>query len=108
MGREMTIAGVRGAGDTGVFVIAEIGHNHQGKIEICKQMFDAANLAGATAVKLQKRNNRSVFTKAIFEERYNSENAYADTYGEHREALEFGHDQYMELKRYADEIGIIF
>ncbi len=108
MAREMTIAGVRVADDTDVFVIAEIGHNHQGKIETCKQMFDAAKLAGATAVKLQKRNNRSVFTNAIFEERYNSENAYADTYGEHREALEFGHDQYMELKRYADEIGIIF
>lgn len=108
MSREMNIAGVRVADDTDVFIIAEIGHNHQGNIETCKQMFDAAKTAGATAVKLQKRQNKSMFTKAMYEETYNSENAYADTYGEHREALEFDHDQYMELKAYADEIGIIF
>jgi N-acetylneuraminate synthase/sialic acid synthase len=71
-------------------------------------MFDAAKAAGATAVKLQKRQNKSMFTKAMYEEKYNSENAYADTYGEHREALEFDHDQYLELKAYAEEIGIIF
>lgn len=108
MSREMTIAGVRVADDTDVFVIAEIGHNHQGDIDICKQMFDAAKQAGASAVKLQKRQNKSMFTKAAYEETYNSENAYAETYGEHREFLEFDQDQYMELKAYAEEIGIIF
>jgi sialic acid synthase len=108
MKREMTIAGVRIADDTDVFVIAEIGHNHQGDIEICKRMFDAAKDAGATSVKLQKRQNKSMFTKEMYEEKYNSENAYADTYGEHREALEFDHDEYMELKAYAEKIGIIF
>ena len=108
MTREMTIGGVRVADDTDVFVIAEIGHNHQGNIETCKKMFDAAKLAGATAVKLQKRQNKSMFTNAMYEETYNSENAYAPTYGEHREALEFDHDEYMELKAYAERIGIIF
>jgi N-acetylneuraminate synthase/sialic acid synthase len=108
MAREMTIAGVRIGDDTDVFVIAEIGHNHQGNLETCKKMFDAAKLAGAQSVKLQKRQNKSMFTKAMYNEKYNSENAYADTYGEHREALEFDHDQYMELKEYADKIGIIF
>src|SRR5688572_21042252 len=108
MAGELKIAGVRVADDTDVFVIAEIGHNHQGDIAICKRMFDAAKASGATAVKLQKRQNKSMFTKAMYEEKYNSENAYADTYGEHREALEFDHDQYMELKAYAEQIGIIF
>lgn len=108
MAREMTIAGIRVADDSDVFVIAEIGHNHQGSLDICKQMFDAAKNAGASAVKLQKRQNKSMFTKAMYDEIYNSENAYAETYGEHREALEFDHDEYMELKRYAEEIGIIF
>ncbi|MHB1103416.1 MAG: N-acetylneuraminate synthase family protein [Devosia sp.] len=108
MKREMTIAGVRIADDTDVFVIAEIGHNHQGDLEICKRMFDTAKEAGATSVKLQKRQNKSMFTKAMYEEKYNSENAYADTYGEHREALEFDLHQYMELKAYAEQIGIIF
>lgn len=105
---EMNVAGVRIGKDTDVFVIAEIGHNHQGSIETCKKMFDAAKKAGASSVKLQKRQNRSMFTKALYNENYNSENAYADTYGEHREALEFDDAQYRELKQYADEIGIIF
>lgn len=108
MAREMNIAGVRVADDSDVFVIAEIGHNHQGNLQTCKEMFDAAKQAGASAVKLQKRQNKSMFTKAAYAEKYNSENAYAETYGEHREALEFDHDQYMELKAYAEEIGIIF
>lgn len=108
MAREMTISGQRIADDTGVFVIAEIGHNHQGDIAICKKMFDAAHAAGADAVKLQKRHNRSMFTKAMYNERYNSENAFGETYGEHREALEFDDKQYIELKNYADDIGIIF
>lgn len=108
MQHEMNVAGVRISDETDVFVIAEIGHNHQGNIETCKKMFDAAKHAGATAVKLQKRQNRSMFTKASYNEIYNSENAYADTYGEHREALEFNDAQYRELKDYADKIGIIF
>ena len=106
--REMNVAGVRIANDTDVFVIAEIGHNHQGDMEKCKQLFDAAKESGANAVKLQKRQNKTMFTKAMYNEVYNSENAYAETYGEHREFLEFDFDQYKELKEYAEEIGIAF
>lgn len=91
-----------------VFVIAEIGHNHQGKIETCKSMFLAAKEAGANAVKLQKRNNKTLYTRALYNEPYNSENSYAPIYGEHREALEFTKDQYAELISYAKDIGIIF
>ncbi len=91
-----------------IFVIAEIGHNHQGNIEICKQMFKAAKDSGADAVKLQKRDNKSLFTKKLYNESYNSENAYAPTYGEHREKLEFSKEQYKELIEYSREIGITF
>lgn len=94
--------------DKSIFVIAEIGHNHQGNIETCKQMFKAAKDSGADAVKLQKRDNKSLYTKKLYNEPYNSENAYAPTYGEHREKLEFNKDQYIELIRYSKEIGIIF
>lgn len=90
------------------FVIAEIGHNHQGDLDKCKALFKAAVEAGAHAVKLQKRNNRALFTDAMYDSPYNSENAYAPTYGEHREKLEFGREQYLELKRYAAELGTIF
>lgn len=94
--------------DSDCYVIAEIGHNHQGQLEQCKQLFKAAKAAGADAVKLQKRDNRALFTKTMYDSPYNSENAYAPTYGAHREFLEFGRDEYLELKRCAKEIGITF
>ncbi len=90
------------------FVIAEIGHNHQGDIELCKKMFLAAKNAGASSVKLQKRSNKNQFTKKAYHSSYNSENSYGKTYGEHREFLEFNEQQYLTLKEYAKEIGILF
>src|SRR6185312_10775403 len=109
MRREMTVDGVRIADDTGTYVIAEIGSNHQGNVEKCKEMFKVAKQhCGVTAVKLQKRDNRSLFTRAMYDSQYNSENAFADTYGAHREHLEFGRDEYIELIAYAKEVGITF
>lgn len=90
------------------FVIAEIGHNHQGKLEQCKELFAAAKWCGASAVKLQKRNNRVLYTRKMYDSPYVHRNSYGPTYGEHREALEFGRNDYLELKRYADELGIFF
>lgn len=90
------------------YVIAEIGNNHQGNLDICKKMFDSAKESGANAVKLQKRDNRSMFTKAAYNQVYNSENAFGRTYGEHREFLEFGAKEYAALKEYAAEIGMDF
>jgi sialic acid synthase len=106
--RELTIDGRRIADDTDCYVIAEIGHNHQGDLDLCKQMFAAAKEAGADAVKLQKRDNRSLFTKAMYDSPYNSENAFGATYGAHREALEFGWDEYRDLQHVARRIGITF
>ena len=94
--------------DSPSFVIAEVGHNHQGDIEKCKAIFKAAKETGADAVKIQKRDNRALFTREMYDSHYESENAYAPTYGAHREHLEFSPDQYRELKKYCDEIGIIF
>ncbi len=88
------------------YVIAEIGNNHQGDLEICKQMFNAAKDCGANAVKLQKRDNSVLFTKEAYDAVYNSENAFAETYGAHRDFLEFGQKEYAELKGYAAELGI--
>jgi sialic acid synthase len=94
------------AGDC--YVIAEIGHNHQGSVEKCKELFDEAKACGAHAVKLQKRDNRGLYTRDMFNKPYENENSYGATYGEHREALEFGKPEYEELKAYAAEIGITF
>jgi len=91
---------------TECYVIAEIGHNHQGKLKTCMEMFKVAKECGADAVKLQKRDNRSLYTQAGYNKPYDNENSYGATYGEHREALEFGESEYKELKAYAKEIGV--
>src|ERR1043166_6889400 len=88
------------------YVIAEIGHNHQGDLDKAKEMFRVAKECGVNAVKLQKRDNRTLFTRALYEMPYDNENSFGSTYGAHRESLEFGRDEYLELKRYAREIQL--
>ena len=88
------------------YVIAEIGHNHQGSVDKCKQLFIKAKNAGANAVKLQKRNNKKLYTKKFYNSIYDNINSYGKTYGEHREKLEFGEDQYKELFNFAKELKI--
>jgi N-acetylneuraminate synthase/sialic acid synthase len=90
------------------YVIAEIGHNHQGNLEKARELFREAKLAGAHAVKLQKRDNRTLYTNAAYNKPYDNENSFGSTYGEHREFLEFGVDEYRELQEYARELGIDF
>jgi N-acetylneuraminate synthase/sialic acid synthase len=88
------------------YIVAEIGHNHQGDLEKAKEMFRVAKQCGVNAVKLQKRDNRSLYTKKLYDSAYDHENSYGPTYGAHREALEFGREEYGELKKYAAELGI--
>src|SRR6185295_12586426 len=106
--RELTIDGARIGDDTGCWVIAEIGHNHQGSVEEAKRLFEEAARCGASAVKLQKRDNVSLYTREAFNRPYDNENSYGATYGEHREALEFDRAQYEELKAFAAELGVTF
>jgi len=91
-----------------IYVVAEIGHNHGGDVEKCKNLFRAAKESGVDAVKLQKRDNRTLFTRELYDSPYVNENSYGDTYGKHREALEFDFEQYKELKAYCKELGVTF
>ena len=106
--RELVIGGRRIGDDTGCFVIAEIGHNHQGSVEQARELFALAKQCGVDAVKLQKRDNRRLFTRALYDSPYDNENSFGATYGEHREALELDRAAYAELRDCADELGLVF
>lgn len=94
--------------DSPCFLIAEIGHNHSGNVDTAKSLIDKAVECGAHAVKTQKRTNPSLYTRAMLDRPYDNRNSFGKTYGEHREALEFGRDEYLELMKYAESRGIIF
>lgn len=89
-------------------VIAEIGCNHKGDIEIAKELIQMAKVfCKADIVKFQKRTNKELLT----EEQYNAPHpnpmhSYGETYGEHREFLEFDVNQHKELKEFCDELDI--
>ena len=92
------------------YIIAEIGCNHKGDIEIAKEMIQVASqFCKVDAVKFQKRCPKELLT----EEEYNAPhpvpyNSYGNTYGEHREALEFTAEQHKELKAYCQTGGVVY
>src|SRR5687767_3949169 len=106
MRRSLTIGDHTITDDSDCYVIAEIGHNHQGSLEKAKALFQAAKECGADAVKLQKRDNRALYTRAMYDNPYENENSFGATYGAHREALEFGWDEYVELRDCATGLGL--
>lgn len=90
------------------YIIAEIGCNHKGDMQIAKELIQMAKIfCNVDAVKFQKRHNIELLT----EEQYNSphpnpSNSYGDTYGAHREYLEFDMSQHQELKSFCESIEI--
>jgi N-acetylneuraminate synthase len=89
------------------FVIAEIGINHNGSIEIAKKMIAGAKSAGCDAVKFQKRTPEICVPK----DQWNVERDTPwgrMTYIDYRNKVEFGKDEYAEIDKYCKELGIIW
>lgn len=92
------------------YVIAEAGCNHMGDMELAYELIKTAALfCKCDAIKFQKRNNKELLTKEQYEAPHpNPANSYGDTYGAHREFLEFSIDQHEQLKKWCEEFGITY
>jgi len=88
-----------------VKVIAEIGCNHMGDFAVARELIaTAALVCKADYAKFQKRNNRELLPKAQYDAPHPvPSNSYGDTYGAHREALEFSPEQHAELKAFCED-----
>lgn len=100
--------GVHIGGSNPCFVIAEGGINHQGELALAKQLVDLAKECGADCVKFQKRTVDRILCKEGLERIYDTPNSFGRTYGEHKRHLELDEQEFVELKKHADERGILF
>lgn len=90
------------------FVIAEVGQNHQGDLNIAREYIRIFAFEGADAVKFQTRDNKYLFSEDAYEAPYASENAFAETYGAHREKLELRPEWLPILKEDCIKHGVKF
>jgi N-acetylneuraminate synthase/sialic acid synthase len=90
------------------FVIAEVGQNHQGDLDKAIEYIKIFASEGADAVKFQTRNNKYLFAKEAYEKKYESENAFAEVYGEHRELLELKPEWLPILKDECRKNNVMF
>ncbi len=101
--------GRRDAGDNEpVYVIAEIGINHQGDVQIARKCIDEAARSGADAVKFQKRKIDRILTREGLDKPYDNPNSFGKTYGEHKAALELSENDYQDLAAYAEAQNLDF
>ena len=87
-----------------IFIVAEIGINHNGDMSICKELIDIASESGCNAVKLQKRDINKVYTQEFLDSP--RESPWGVTQREQKSGLEFGIDEYKEIDQYCKEKGI--
>jgi len=88
------------------YIVAEIGNNHNGELEIAKRLVEAALECGADAVKLQKRDIGSLMTKGLRDQPYLKYDSFGATYGEHRERLELPEEDWYRLFNFTKKLGI--
>jgi sialic acid synthase len=102
-----------------IYVIAEIGQNHNGDMDICKRLIDqlvvysydeisGERLNTVNAIKLTKRDMEEELSNEGMTKSYTGKNSFGKTYGEHREFLEFSYEQHCELSDYIRSKGVDF
>ncbi len=87
-----------------IFIIAEIGINHNGDIGIAKDLIKVAKEAGCDAVKFQKRTIELVYSKELLDSP--RESPWGATQRAQKEGIEFGYEEYKEIDRFCGEVGI--
>ena len=87
-----------------IFIIAEIGINHNGDMSICKELIDVAVESGCDAVKFQKRDLDKVYTQEFLDSPRESQ--WGTTQREQKSGLEFSKEQYEEIDQYCKEKNI--
>lgn len=87
-----------------IFIIAEIGINHNGDIDLCKKLIDTAVDTGCNAVKFQKRDINSVYTQEFLDSP--RESPWGKTQRDQKSGLEFGKEEYSEIDSYCKSVGI--
>lgn len=90
------------------FIIAEVGNNHQGDLDIAREYIKVFSSAGADAIKFQTRNNKYLFSESGYNASYNGENSFAATYGKHRERLELRPEWLPILKAECSQHNVKF
>ena len=89
-----------------VYIVAELSQNHNGEMELARQLIDEASIAGCSAVKAIKRDISYELTEEAYNREYKSPNRFAEIYGKHREFLEFSPEQHRTLKKWANSRGM--
>ena len=87
-----------------IFIIAEIGINHNGDMSVCKDLIKAAVDSSCNAVKFQKRDIDSVYTQEFLDSQ--RESPWGTTQREQKAGLEFGKSEYSEIDKYCRDFGI--
>ncbi len=94
------------------YVIAEIGANHNGDMELAKKMIDTAKECGADCVKFQSWSKDTIFSKKVYDDNYFLRDDYRNRTDYTLESIvdkyHIGKEQHIMLKEYCDKIGIDF
>ena len=89
-----------------IFLIAEIGINHNGDLKIAKELIEKAKISGFDAVKFQKRDINTVYSEEVLSQFRDS--PFGTTQREQKEGLEFSKSDYDEINNYCEDLGILW